>query len=65
MPLRFNVFTGKLDYIEDSNKYVKISGDTMTGDLYLPILHATNANPSIFDGGVTIKSGKKLIFDGA
>ena len=64
MALKFNPFTATLDYVEDDGKYVLKTGDTMTGDLTLPHVIAVGPNESEFDGGIIIKSGRKLIFDG-
>ena len=44
--------------------YVKLTGDTMTGNLTLPTLYATSTGSSEFSGDVILKSGQKLIFDG-
>ena len=70
----FNPLTGKFDLIgmtaAELAAYVKISGDTMTGDLTAPAFHATEVGDSEFNGNVqhngdvTIKQGQKLIFDG-
>lgn len=70
---KLNPTTGELDYyrsddnIEDvvSGKFVKKAGDTMTGDLMLPKMTATTPGYSYFAGGIVIKAGQKLIFDGA
>lgn len=50
--------------------YVLKAGDTMTGDLTLPALHATDSGESVFNddvrfnSNIILKSGQKLIFDG-
>ena len=50
--------------------YVLKVGDTMTGDLTLPALHATDSGESTFNddvrfnGNIILKEGQKLIFDG-
>jgi hypothetical protein len=66
MPYKFNPFTGNFDYYElVDGVYVKIAGDTMTGDLTVPTLYATDTGSSKFNSDVILKSGVKLIFDGA
>ena len=53
---KLNPITGELDIINSNSdfddRYVNISGDTMTGDLTLPTLYATSSGISEFFGGV-------------
>lgn len=51
--------------------YVLKAGDTMTGDLTLPALHATASGESVFNedvrfnGDIILQQGQKIIMDGA
>jgi hypothetical protein len=66
VPIRITDLRSDAEIIALANGYyVKLIGDTMSGDLTLPTLYATDAGFSEFNGGIIIKSGQKLIFDGA
>ena len=60
MQLKLNPTTGKFDLIgmtaSELAQFVKIAGDTMTGELTI--------NPST-DEALTVQAGKRIVFDGA
>lgn len=64
---KYNPFTDKLDKVNSeaeihnmvADDYVNVTGDTMTGALTV-----TAAGYSEFAGGIKLKAGQKLIFDG-
>jgi len=66
MAYYFNPFTGKLDYYRDNDdldtRYVKKSGDTMTGKL--KITPTDDSRALEIDEDMVIKAGKKLYLDG-
>lgn len=72
--LRINKTTGQFDLIgmtaAEVAAYVKISGDTMTGDLTAPAFHATDSgestfnDPVRFNSGIIIKAGQRIVLDG-
>ena len=66
MAYELNALTGKFDKVkgfgELDARYVEVAGDTMTGEL---IISPTGANSLDAQKNITLKSGQKLIFDGA
>lgn len=67
MAWKFNPFTLEMDYYGDSTgsggPFVKIAGDTMTGELVITPTSGTTALTANLD--IVLKAGQKLIFDGA
>lgn len=61
----------KIDKVNQDSRYVNTTGDTMTGALTVPALTTSDTGESTFNEtvrfntGLILKSGQKLIFDGA
>lgn len=64
--LKFNPLTGTFDLVgmtaSEASAYVKIIGDTMTGQLTITPSSGDTALKA--DKDIVLKSGQKLIFDG-